>query len=411
MGALALFHDPVSVRLYSSSYEYAKPYESAEELCFPPFPACVYPTPYAGGFIPQVSILQAVEYNDNTTPFIMQYNFGIQRQIASNTVLNFAYIGSHGYHQLVQNDLNPPIPSIVNGVMNFAGATPGTEAISQNAPRGNPNLGTMGYNMPDGTTWYNSLQIYLTRNLGKTVQFQANYTYSRCEDTGSESIGAEGLSSPMVQYNPFNLMQSKGLCNYDARQAFVGNAVYGFPFERNALVKGWQYSIIANVRSGNPFTVFDGFDRADLNDPLLIVFEPPDLVPGRSNNPKVGSVTDWYDPSSFSLQYPGTLGDLGRNTLIGPGFMDFDMELAKMTQLTERLGMQFRFEAFNTFNRPNFALPDQTLYLGAAATSAGPVCAFDINCIGPGLANPDAGRIHSTISSSRQLQFGLKFLF
>jgi outer membrane receptor protein involved in Fe transport len=407
-GGIGLFHDPIPARFYSNSYGSAKPYETSVEVCAPIFPPCVYPTPYAGGFIPIAVLLQGLPYNIDTTPFVMQYNLGIQREILPGTVLNVAYIGSHGYNLFVGNDLNPPIPTTTNGVINFAGVTPGTETISENAPRANPNLGSAGYDVPDGTSWYNSLQIYLTRNLGKTVAVQANYTYSRCEDTGSVAQGADGMSSGMVQEDPYNLMLDKGLCNFDVGQAFTGNVVYSLPFTQNALVKGWQWSLIANAHSGNPFTVFDGFDRADLNSSQS---ERPNLVPGRSNNPKVGSVSEWYDPSAFSLQAPGTLGDLGRNTLIGPGFADFDMALAKMTKLTERVGMQFRFEVFNFVNHPNFALPDQGLYMGPAASAGGPVCAFNINCLGPGLANPDAGKIHSTISSSRQLQFGLKFTF
>ena len=207
-------------------------------------------------------------------------------------------------------------------------------------------------------------------------------------------------------------MLDKGLCSFDSRQAFTGNAVYSIPFERNVLVKGWQYSLIANVHSGNPFTVFDGFDRADLNDALGIGGnERPNLVPGRSNNPKVGRATEWFDSTAFSLQAPGTLGNLGRDTLIAPGFQDFDMALAKVTKITESLGAQFRFEMFNILNHPEFGLPDQTLYMGPTDTPDDSICANNINCVGVGVPNPYAGIIHRTVSSSRQLQFSLKLTF
>ena len=101
----------------------------------------------------------------------------------------------------------------------------------------------------------------------------------------------------------------------------MGNAVYALPFKQNTRIGGWQYGIIARAHSGNPFTVLDGFDRADLGDNGGIGNstgggERPNLVPGMSNNPKVGSVTEWYNPASFALQSPGSIGDLGRNSLV-----------------------------------------------------------------------------------------------
>lgn len=196
----------------------------------------------------------------------------------------------------------------------------------------------------------------------------------------------------------------------------MGNAVYVLPFKQGSRIGGWQYGIIARAHSGNPFTVMDGFDRADLGDNGGIGNstgggERPNLVPGASNNPKVGSQTEWYNPASFVLQDPGTIGNLGRNSLVAPGFMDFDMSVDKETRLTEHLGMQIRFEVFNTFNRPEFGLPDQTLYEGPTATPGGAACANDINCVGVGVPNADAGRIHSTVFASRQMQLGAKFTF
>ena len=220
----------------------------------------------------------------------MQYNLGVQRQVGAGTVLNVAYIGSRGYNLLVRNDLNPPLPTTVNGAPNFGGANAGSKGIGSAVPRANTNLGALPYDLADGSSWYNSLQIYLTRNVGKTVQFQVNYTYSKSIDTGSNSFGAEENNSIDTQNNPYNLTADKGLSSFDVRNAFTGNAVYSFPFEQNALVKGWMYSIIATVHSGNPFTVYDGFDRTDLNDPGGISgSERPNLVAGKSNNPKLGN--------------------------------------------------------------------------------------------------------------------------
>jgi outer membrane receptor protein involved in Fe transport len=206
----------------------------------------------------------------------------------------------------------------------FLGALPGKD----NSYRGFRETGLFPYFQDD---W--KVLPTLTLNLGLRYEFITNPT------------GTQPLCAYATPANPAET----------ACVPFRVNAVYAFPFRHNALVKGWQYSIIANAHSGNPFTVFDGFDRADLGDNGGIGNSPgggerPNLVPGARNNPKVGSVNEWYNPASFALQAPGTLGDLGRNRLIGPGFLDIDMTLAKTTQLTERLDMQFRCEVFNILN-------------------------------------------------------------
>ena len=171
-------------------------------------------------------IAEGVSYRANTTPFVMQYNLTVQRQIVSGTVLNIGYVGSRGYNLLVQNDLNPPIPNIVNGVANYAGANsagvtePGTESIAPRLRAQTPHSSSgMPYSQPDGPSWYNSLQFYVTRNVGKTLQFQASYIYSKCLDEGSEDVGMSSSNSAQAQYNPYNLAQDKGPCNFDSRQA------------------------------------------------------------------------------------------------------------------------------------------------------------------------------------------------
>jgi hypothetical protein len=121
-------------------------------------------------------------------------------------------------------------------------------------------------------------------------------------------------------------------------------------------------------------------------------------VPGRSNNPILGRVDQWYDPSAFSLQGADFIGNLERNTLIGPRFFDLDVAMAKTTRVRENISMEFRTEVFNLFNHPNLGLPGQFLFTGV-----------DQN--GNGIPNPNAGRITTTVSSARQLQFALKVLF
>jgi hypothetical protein len=383
-----VFHDPIQVRNYHTAYIFSAPYEAAVSLCVFGGPPCSYPVPFQGITAPITTIGEALEYAPDTTPFVLQYNFGVQRLLGKDTVLNVSYLGSHGYNLLVQNDTNPPIPKLVNGQPNYL-----------NAPRNNSNLGALAFNLPDGSSWYNSLQVYVTRNVGRRLQFQGAYTYSKCIDYGSIAFALEASNSAQqTRSDPYNLARDKGKCDFDIGQNFTGSATYFVPFHGKRIIEGWQLSTIAMAHSGSPFSVQDGFDRVGFNNPAGDPGERPDLVPGKSSNPILGRVGHWFDPSAFALQGAGFIGNLGRNTLVGPKFFDLDMAVGKTTQITEKLSAEFRVEGFNLFNHPNFGIPGQLLYTGA-----------DQN--GNGIANPNAGQITTTVSSARQLQFALRIRF
>jgi hypothetical protein len=108
-------------------------------------------------------------------------------------------------------------------------------------------------------------------------------------------------------------------------------------------------------------------------------------------------VNEWFNTACFSAPPNGELGNLGRNTLIGPGFWDLDLAVMKNTRIGEKLSVQFRVEAFNIFNHPDFDLPNPNL--------------FTLAPTGGAIPNPVAGQITDTVNAPRQIQFALKFLF
>ena len=112
----------------------------------------------------------------------------------------------------------------------------------------------------------------------------------------------------------------------------------------------------------------------------------------------VGQVDHWYDPSAFALQGAGVIGNLGRNTLLGPRFFDFDLSFSKTTRIKENMTVEFRAEAFNLLNHPNFGLPGALLFSG-------------IDGSGNGIPSPTAGQITNTVSTQREVQFAVKFRF
>jgi hypothetical protein len=396
-GGFGIFYSLLGVRNYMPAFLFAGPYQAALQV------APSFPIPFQGNSIPLITIGNALTYNPVHTPYVAQYNFNVQRQLPGSFILTASYVGSRGVNLPFQVDNNPVVPRNVNGVQVFQSAT--STAIGASAPRQNPNtnIGALIFNRANVPSWYNSFQLYVTRNLAQGLQFQSSYTYSKCLDQGSVSYGLEGNAGNSQQLNPYDQTTEKGLCGFDVRHNYTGNLVYLLPFQANELVRGWQASLIATRRTGQPFTVLTGFDRASIGGAAT---SRPNLVAGRSTNPILGRVEQWYDPTAFSLQAPGTLGNLARNTLTGPGLVNFDASLAKTFKITEKFSAQFRAEAFNMFNRANFAMPVLTLYTGpsCAAGQTG-------NCNGPGIPNPNAGRITSTITTSRQLQFALKLSF
>ena len=170
------------------------------------------------------------------------------------------------------------------------------------------------------------------------------------------------------------------------------------------VLDGWELTGIAQLRSGNPLTVFVQRNRSrsqwsPSNGPG-IGFDRASLAPGRTHEDAVtGDPNQYFDPTAFVLPPAGTLGKLGRGTFIGPNLRTFDLAAVKKTRvasLGENTLIQFRVEAFNLFNRANFAPPSLTAFAGAVDNEQ-PL--------------PSFGRIRSTITSSRQIQLGLRIAF
>lgn len=419
-GGFGIFHDVIEARSILPGYWLNPPYAigAVSNPTYGPNPV-VASSP--------ISQAQGIAYQSSSTPTISQYNLNIQREILPNTIMTIGYVGSQGRHLFVMNDLNPPVNTgtAQNPILGTAPAhpctSPGVPAGCNDAAIGHVRLQPTGVDAipgnflsnlsyllnryPGANSDYNSLQTSLTRRFSNNLQFQASYTYSKSMDINSLTYSLEGTgSSAQLQNNPYDSKQDWGRSTFDQTQIFEASGLYQLPFKRNFMVQGWQLSGIVSADTGTPYTVFEGFDVAGLSENAA-AGERPNLVPGCSSNPKIGKVSEWYNPSCFSLPAPGTLGNLGRNTLIAPGFSDVDIALMKMTpvpKISEAFAVQFRVETFDTLNHPNFNFPAQP---GQSVFTA------------QGGVNPAAGEIQSTAGNEviggaqRVIQFGLKILF
>jgi hypothetical protein len=172
---------------------------------------------------------------------------------------------------------------------------------------------------------------------------------------------------------------------FGANQRFGG----GWTGWKDRVFGGWQLGGQLSIADGSPLTITMG-RRSDLA-VLGLKGDNPDLVSGGSNNPVIGDADGYFDTAQFALPPARTIGNLGRNTLIGPGVVSLDLGLTKNTLLVGRARLQFRLEVFNVLNRVNLGVPNLSVF----------------NAAGRRLAN--AGFIESTATTARQLQLGARF--
>jgi len=348
-----------------------------------------FPNPFANSTNkPLPSDSTCTYYGIDTAPYNMQWNFGIQREILKDTILNVAYVGAGGRHLMMARDFNPPIPTTdVNGLLHFANSVNGNPVPNK---RLNPLFGMLVNFNAEGSSGYHSLQVNLNHRFAHNFQAQAAYSWSHSIDNTSGSYAGE-MGGPIE--NPYDASWDRGNSRFDARHSLRINGVYTLPFHRNRLVNGWGISGIFSYVTGLPFSATDGFDSGNVGTAV----QRPNLNPGFTAESIItGDPKQWFNPAAFSLPPLGVLGNLGRDTLRGPGLVDTNISVTKdlsIPKISEQFALQFRGEVFNIFNHPNFAIPSAGVFTG----SGGP--------------NPSAGLITSTTTTSRQIQFSLRVRF
>lgn len=319
-------------------------------------------------------------------PTVLQYNLGIEHQFGSNNVFSISYAGSHSYH--IGRDTNPQVPPP------FVNAD-GRLELPQNLL--NPNLASSSdFFVWDSVAFYNSLQVEFERRFHAGLRFKAAFTWSKTIDEGVDNNSAPiGNEDTTVVASDHRF--DRALAPFHVGRQLVFNWSYDLPFGRRRGVPGvllndWELLGIVQISDGNPFTPVIGFGQS-FEEGSLSGQERPDLAPGASINPALGGPDQYFDPNAFVLPPPRVLGTLGKGTVIGPGFATVDFSVFKNFHITEESFLQFRAEFFNILNRTNFGLPDNSLFQP------------------DGSRRGRAGRISETVSTSREIQFALKFVF
>ncbi len=372
----------------------------------------VEPPPSCGPGIPQPCTTfapQGVQANAKT-PTVEEWNFRIEQQLDQNTVLRIGYVGSHGYHGLISLDPNTVPAAICQSATCTSGGigaargtvTQGQQYIPVAASRPNPFLGAGFFWYTEGNTSYNAAQIDITRRFSKGLQLRGNFTWAKNLDMNSALTGAQGNNQPQMTMDRNDPRRDWGVSALNVKAQSSISASYELPFGKGKpffngarglagqLIGGWQLNGIATMLSGFPLTPQVGSNRSgdgDTRNP-----DRPVMNPSFSGSIVKGDPTQWFDPRAFLLPTPGTWGNVGRGTLTGPGLGEVDLSLFKRIALSEKMNLQFRAECFNVENRANFGTPNAIVFSN-------------------GSFSPSAGLITSTVTSSRQIQFGLKLMF
>ncbi len=304
------------------------------------------------------------------TAYAQQWSVGVQRQIAKDMLFEVDYRGSKGTDLPLLYDPNQPLPG------------------AGNAGRPYPNFGNVTYYQDNGNSNFNSLQTKLDKRLSSGVSFLVSYTYGKSIDDGSGTASGSDASGGTPQNSHNQQFGERGRSDFDVRQRLVASPIWNVPLGTGSgftdkIVGGWQLSGIFQIQSGRPFTATESGNISLTGQSA----DRPNAVAGCDPNSGPKTVLQWMNTACFALPVSGTFGNVGRNTLTGPGLVTLDLALARVFSIRERMRLQVRGEAFNLANHPNFQQPSGTQN------------------------SPSFGKISATLVDSREIQLAMKLIF
>jgi hypothetical protein len=329
--------------------------------------------------------------------YVMQWNLSVARELSSTLAITVGYVGSRGVHLPYRVDnIDMVLPTLTPTGYVFPPA-----ATSQ---RLNPNFGRIDSTLWQANSFYDALQADFAKRVSHGIQFHAAYTWGKSIDTLSATEADDAFPNGLFNQLFFDQRTSRGLSDFNVAQTLVLNFTWEVPSPASSsglpkwALSGWQLGGVYKASTGQPFTPILGGDPAGMK--LDETSEPPNLLGGSGCT----TLTNPGNPNTYikaqCLAFPGLShwGNLGRNSLIGPGVSNLDFSVFKnnpVKHISESFNAQFRAEFFNILNRANFASPTQNLAV------------FDQT----GLPVSSAGLITSTQTTSRQIQLALKLIW
>jgi len=331
--------------------------------------------------------------------YVMQWNLQIQHEFARDLSAMVGYVGSRGIHQPFRvEDVDIVLPALTpQGYLWPSPAGSGT--------RLNLNAGRITAGYWNGDSYYDALQVQIKKKIPRG-SLEGSYTWGKSIDTSSGSLVGDEYTNSISSPLWFNPKLNRGLSDFNVAHNLEINYTWEIGTPKWVSGKaawalgGWQLGGVFEASTGVPFTPGLGGDALGVKstDPNIDV---PNLAagPGCGAQVNAGNPVHYIRTQCFTVPNPITLrGNLGRNTLIGPGLINLDFSVFKnnyIKRISDRFNVQFRAEFFNVINHTNFSPPLDNRNV------------FDSS--GSPIAN--AGLITSTQTPSRQIQFAVKFIW
>lgn len=319
--------------------------------------------------IPSNAVIRGISPNWRSQE-VDQISVNLQREIVRGVLVDVGYLSVRGSHNLHSTNINQALPQPPGADYNLA------RPLAQKYPQ----LGDIPIGYSNTSTWYDALTARVVAQPGHGLNFSASYAHGRNFANG-------------YNIDQSNINQYRGPTQQDIAHTFTAQFTYEFPVGRgkqflgdsnrlvDALLGGWQYSGFLTLRSGLRFDVTSSVSLLNNGQGN----RANRLCSGNVSSPNVNR---WFDTTCFVDDLvPDTYGNSGINPLHTDGLQQLDSSLFKTFKITERVNMQFRADAFNTFNHPNFSSPDANV------------------------GDPSMGQVFSTSIDNRRMQFGLRLFF
>jgi hypothetical protein len=385
--------------------------------------------------------------------YVMQWSFNIQRELTHDLTATIGYVGTHGVHQPFRvDDGNLVLPKMTSAGylwpqvdVNGNECIPNTQcAQTTNNPPAKINdlAGDIRYLNWAASSSYHALQAGVVKRLNHGFQIQGSFTWGKSVDNNSGVIAGDQFSNSISSLDWFDLHLTRGLSDYNVGRTLVINATWLVPSPKSlsgALawpLSGWQLSTVFKANDGVPFSALfgaQGFDPRGTGssddyaypsavsagcNPIDLNFRKDGMLYINPNSncytvPQAPNPAFWTAncdpaPPSVGAAPPGALdcynlrGNVGRNTLIGPGLTNLDFSVVKnnnIKRISESFNVQFRAEFFNILNHANFNVPS----LGDGFTNV-------LNGDGTG-KNGSAGLLTQLTTDPREIQFAIKVIW
>lgn len=306
---------------------------------------------------------------DVKIPTVNNYSLGVQHKLGSSMLLDVAFVGSAGWNQYRQRNLNQ-LP---------LGTLQANKGINTNALRPYRGYANINHYITGSNFNYNSLQLQWKKQFAGAGMLNIAYTWSK-SITDASDWGETAMDS-------YDFKRDRGLASYDRRNIFVFSYIYPLPFWRQqdtwykVAFGGWQFSGVTTLQAGRPLDIGIQGDSAGIGQGG----QRPNLV-GEVFPTGTKTAKTWFNTAAFAVPAAGTFGNLGRNAVVGPGTNNWDISLQKIFSIREKQALEFRAEFYNA--------PNHFSYYGVATT----------------VGASNFGQVTSA-TDPRTLQFGLRYSF